>query len=325
MTDSKKKPAKKKEEEEVEAESFAEQMMYRAADGCLKDGEVQTEMCLASEHSSDVAVNCCSGSMKENNLECSRYKKCVTKSTFAAAEKHCEKQGMRLCSVAELESGACCGKGCGWDNEISWTSDSYETSRLSSSSKQPSSVPKTQPTTSPTPSPSNQPTPLPTSMPSARPSLRSLRPSFQLTVTPSSQPTSTASSTFITSPEAMTNGTSFGSWKIAPLALAGVLLFCFVALGYHFRKKRNSNSNSFPQDQEEVPNKDDLPQEDLSQSQKEGNGLFSLSRIPSFQLSGDAGDSPGVSLNEVSAPAEEEAKGKGVGWYSSFLEKHNLQ
>ncbi len=115
----------------------------------------------------------------------------------------------------------------------------------------------------------------------------------------------------------MANGTSFGLWKIAPLALAGVLLFSFVALGCHLRKKRDSKN--IPQDQDKVPNNDDLSQEE------EGNGLFSFSWISSVQQSDDAGGS----LDEVSASAEEEAKGKGDGWYpswvSSFLDAHNLQ
>ena len=100
---------------------------YRAADGCLKHdrGEVQTDICLASEHSSDISVNCCSGSMEKNNLKCSR-KNCVKRKTFAAAKNYCENLGMRLCSVAELESGACCSKGCGYDWHITWTSDTCE-------------------------------------------------------------------------------------------------------------------------------------------------------------------------------------------------------
>ena len=99
---------------------------YRAADGCLYSGEKQTNICLASEHTSNVPVNCCSGSMEKKNLQCSR-ENCETRSTFVAAKNYCEKKGMRLCSVAELESRACCGKGCRWDREISWTSDTCET------------------------------------------------------------------------------------------------------------------------------------------------------------------------------------------------------
>eukprot|EP00986_Skeletonema_menzelii_P013559 scaffold7980_cov88-Skeletonema_menzelii.AAC.6 len=87
--------------------SFAEPK-YRAADGCLKGQEVQVDTCLASERSPNVAVNCCAGSMENNNLKCRRDNKCVTRSTFVAAKTYCEKIGMRLCSVAELESGACC-------------------------------------------------------------------------------------------------------------------------------------------------------------------------------------------------------------------------
>jgi len=110
---------------DFEASSFAEQK-YHAADGCLANNEKQADICLASEHSSNVAVHCCRGSMEKNNLRCSRDG-CKKRSTFSAAKSYCENQGMRLCSVAELESGACCRKGCGWDSQISWTSDSCNT------------------------------------------------------------------------------------------------------------------------------------------------------------------------------------------------------
>jgi len=117
-----------------------EQQKYRAADGCLANNEKQTNICLASEHSSNMAVHCCKGSMEQNNLKCSRNG-CKTKSTFTAAENYCDNQGMRLCSVAELESGACCDKGCGWNKQISWTSDSCD-----SSSNPPTKNPANNPT-----------------------------------------------------------------------------------------------------------------------------------------------------------------------------------
>jgi hypothetical protein len=102
------------------------QQTYHAADGCLANNAKQTDICLASEHSSNVAVHCCRGSIENDNLKCSRDG-CKTRSTFAAAKNYCENKGMRLCSVAELETGACCDKGCGWNKKISWTSDSCET------------------------------------------------------------------------------------------------------------------------------------------------------------------------------------------------------
>jgi hypothetical protein len=103
------------------------QQTYHAADGCLANSDKQTDICLASEHSSNVAVHCCRGSIENNNnLKCSRDG-CKTRSTFTAAKNYCENKGMRLCSVAELETGACCDKGCGWNKKISWTSDSCET------------------------------------------------------------------------------------------------------------------------------------------------------------------------------------------------------
>jgi len=120
--------------------SFADQ--YRAADGCLSNNEEQVDICL-SDNSSNVAVHCCRGSMEDNNLWCSRDG-CAKRSTFAAAKNYCEDKGMRLCSVGELESGACCNKGCGWNNQISWTSDSCVTTDP--------------PTQNPTKNPTNKPT-----------------------------------------------------------------------------------------------------------------------------------------------------------------------
>ncbi len=109
----------------LEERNLHQDAEHRAADGCLRDGEAQVDICLASVQSSDVAVNCCAGSIEKNNLQCSRDG-CAKRSTFAAAEKHCEEQGMRLCSVAELDSGACCAQGCNWNKKISWTSDRCE-------------------------------------------------------------------------------------------------------------------------------------------------------------------------------------------------------
>lgn len=98
---------------------------YRAAGKiCLEDYYEEQVICLASEHSSNVAVHCCSGSLEDDNLECSRDG-CVKRRTFVEAKAYCEEQDMRLCSFAEIESGACCDKGCGWNwAKISWTSNS---------------------------------------------------------------------------------------------------------------------------------------------------------------------------------------------------------
>lgn len=123
--------------------SFAEHYnkQYRAADGCLSTNEKQADICL-SDNSSNIAVHCCKGSIGANNLFCSRDG-CAKRSTFDAAKDYCEKKGMRLCSLPELESGACCNKGCGWNSQISWTSDSCVTTDT--------------PTQNPTKNPTNKP------------------------------------------------------------------------------------------------------------------------------------------------------------------------
>ena len=260
-------PSLSKNSKEVGAAPVVEQK-YRATDGgCLKSSEAQVDICLDSEHSSDVAVHCCKGSMEENDLKCSRDK-CVTVSTFAAATDYCEDQGMRLCSVAELESGACCDKGCGWNWQISWTSDRCETSN-----SHPTTYPS-QPTTAASRSISN-------------------------------------SSNYITS-EAMANP-SFGLWEIISLTLLGIL-FCFVALGCRFVRKKRSRHR---------------------QAEEGGDGWLSWLSPAGEEAVKDGIDGwlswqspfwPGgerLDQNQVSAPAEEEEmpeeEGNGrLSWQSPF-------
>ena len=325
-------PANRRQEERI-----LQDWMHRAADGCLKNGELQVDKCLASEHTSDVAVNCCKGSMEKNNLKCQRHKKCVKKKTFAAAEKYCEDQGMRLCSVAELERGACCGKGCNWDNKISWTSDRCETtsSLSSSSSSQPSSPPSLQPTPSPsslpslqpTPSPSNQPSSLPSSVPSPHPSpppspspssRSSLRPSFQPTFTPSSQPTaivtslsiSSSSNSFTTS-EAVPNP-SFALWKIITLALVGVL-FCFAAVGCHFVQKDRENEEESGWWPTSAVGGSVGPPSTVEVENEEESGWW-----PTSTVGGSVGPP-----STVEVAHQEEGHGLSA-WLSKFLDEHNL-
>lgn len=105
---------------------------YRAAGKVCRNGyDEEQVICLDSVISEEIAVHCCSGSLDDDTLECSRptppnTEKCLNgeKSSFAEAKAYCEGQEMRLCSVAELESEKCCSTGCGWNWEISWTSDS---------------------------------------------------------------------------------------------------------------------------------------------------------------------------------------------------------
>ena len=152
---------KKKSDNEVWAElvqasaAFEESFVagqYRAADGCVNghnDNNKQVDTCLASEQQDRVSVNCCSGELGRN-LKCSRPG-CKKVRTFVDAEQHCKSKGMRLCSFEEMDSGACCNKGCGFNNDIGWTSTSCGPP-----------PPTPNPTPNPTPKPSPKPSPKPT-------------------------------------------------------------------------------------------------------------------------------------------------------------------
>ena len=83
---------------------------HSGADGCPARGTDHLEVCM--DDTEVLSVNCCSGSL-ESTLSCSRPG-CV-KMTFAEAVAHCESASMRLCTVAELNSDACCLKGCQFD------------------------------------------------------------------------------------------------------------------------------------------------------------------------------------------------------------------
>ena len=79
-------------------------------DSCRSSGTSYSDQCFTAE--SQHAVNCCSGSASEGTLQCSRPG-CFTgqKMNFMDAEAHCESNSMRLCTVAELKSNACCFQG----------------------------------------------------------------------------------------------------------------------------------------------------------------------------------------------------------------------
>ena len=107
------------------------QVLHQVAKGCLRSGseqlfhDAQVELCLPNEHTSTLSVNCCSGSLSSNDLECSRNG-CFETMFYADAEFLCSSQGKRLCTMAELESQACCRNGCNFDKRITWTSDVCE-------------------------------------------------------------------------------------------------------------------------------------------------------------------------------------------------------
>ncbi len=96
---------------------------HRAAKGCLKIvNDDQVDLCLAKEHTSNIAVNCCSGSQQNGDLTCSRTG-CKQTKSYDEATAHCESMSMRLCTTTELEARVCCGKGCLFNKLPTWTSD----------------------------------------------------------------------------------------------------------------------------------------------------------------------------------------------------------
>lgn len=106
-------------------------LYHRAARGCLRNGSAQlftdeqVDLCLSNEHSSALSVNCCSGSEETGDLDCSRDG-CFETMFHSDAEFLCKSQGKRLCTFIELESQACCRRGCNFDKRESWTSDVCE-------------------------------------------------------------------------------------------------------------------------------------------------------------------------------------------------------
>ncbi|KAK1736925.1 M14 family metallopeptidase [Skeletonema marinoi] len=99
---------------------------HQAAKGCLKRlNNEQVDLCLANEHTSNIAINCCSGSQQNGDLTCSRTG-CKQTMSYDEAKAHCESMSMRLCTTAELEARVCCGKGCYFNKLPTWTSDMCE-------------------------------------------------------------------------------------------------------------------------------------------------------------------------------------------------------
>ena len=47
---------------------------------------------------------------------------CLVGVSFNAADQTCRAAGLRLCTQEELETGVCCGTGCGFDGVRVWTS-----------------------------------------------------------------------------------------------------------------------------------------------------------------------------------------------------------
>lgn len=92
---------------------------HYTSDGCIGNGIYHDNKVLSD--TSSATVSCCNGSVDDGSLTCSRSG--CANVDFNGAKGHCEGMGLRLCSVAELNSGPCCGTGCGFDNDLGWASD----------------------------------------------------------------------------------------------------------------------------------------------------------------------------------------------------------
>eukprot|EP00986_Skeletonema_menzelii_P012955 scaffold7315_cov119-Skeletonema_menzelii.AAC.5 len=146
---------------------------YHATKGCVRQTDTPSSTCIPSQHTSALAVNCCSGSQFTNNLKCKRNN-CFETTSYDAAKDHCERNGMRLCTSVELDSGTCCNKGCGFNNKLSWAANSCEPTMSPTSvpTEVPTLSPSKVPTRSPTYAPTGEPTSSPTHLPTQSPTMR---------------------------------------------------------------------------------------------------------------------------------------------------------
>lgn len=90
---------------------------FLVADGCRRaQGNQNPE--IRNGFSGFASVRCCSN----NGRRCeSSSIGCLQHQTYAQATAACARRNMRLCSVQELDSGVCCGTGCGFDGHHIWT------------------------------------------------------------------------------------------------------------------------------------------------------------------------------------------------------------
>ena len=57
--------------------------------------------------------------------------------TFAMAQAECSAIEMRICTAEELERNKCCNTGCGFDDKLTWHTDSAKTTAPSGEFKVP--------------------------------------------------------------------------------------------------------------------------------------------------------------------------------------------
>lgn len=90
---------------------------FFVADGCRRSQRNEQPQ-IRSSVNGFASVRCCSN----NGRRCeSTSVGCLQHQTLAQATAACARRNMRLCSVQELDSGVCCGTGCGFDGHHIWT------------------------------------------------------------------------------------------------------------------------------------------------------------------------------------------------------------
>jgi hypothetical protein len=201
------------EQEPLVTTATAVPQSYQTITSCSSSvNVVQKECTPAQQSTTKVSVNCCSGSLTTNDLQCKRPN-CKLMDNYIDAAAHCESNGMRLCTVVEVESKECCNQGCGFNDRLTWTSDVcgdgdasssigvVTESPTSSPTKKPSAPPTSSPSSSPTKQPSAPPTSSPSSSPTKKPSdSPTSSPTSSPSREPSPSPTNAATTTSTSSP-----------------------------------------------------------------------------------------------------------------------------
>jgi len=109
-------------EESVEASVASDNQqigLFMVAAGCQRSLGPSASLTEGRNSNGGFAsVRCCS----MNGRRCeSTSIGCLQHQTFVQASAACSRRNMRLCSVQELDSGVCCGTGCGFDGNHIWT------------------------------------------------------------------------------------------------------------------------------------------------------------------------------------------------------------
>ena len=91
---------------------------WMTTDGCFTSGNNLAAQSRVGR--TPLAVRCCDG---QGACHSNHSGACFPSSaTHLEAEEACAAQGMRLCTLTELESKVCCGTGCGYDDFRVWSS-----------------------------------------------------------------------------------------------------------------------------------------------------------------------------------------------------------